>query len=56
MLEAAYADLAFIISLKRSTLIFSYPQTGRPITPSSPPIASELWHRSDPPLRGHNRT
>src|SRR5258708_38921791 len=36
MLEAAYADLAFIISLKRSTLIFSYPQTGRPITPSLP--------------------
>src|SRR6266478_3954475 len=34
MLEAAYADLAFIISLKRSTLIFSYPQAGRPITPS----------------------
>jgi hypothetical protein len=28
------ADLAFIISLKRSTLIFSYPQAGRPITPS----------------------
>jgi regulator of protease activity HflC (stomatin/prohibitin superfamily) len=27
-------DLAFIISLKRSTLIFSYPQAGRPITPS----------------------
>src|SRR6266699_6078261 len=34
MLEAADADLAFIISLKRSTLIFSYPQAGRPITPS----------------------
>src|SRR5262249_16228996 len=34
MLEAAYADLAFIISLKRSTLIFRYPQAGRPITPS----------------------
>src|SRR4029453_18822458 len=28
------ADLAFIISLKRGTLIFSYPQAGRPITPS----------------------
>jgi hypothetical protein len=24
--EAAYADLAFIISLKRRTLIFCYPQ------------------------------
>jgi hypothetical protein len=27
-------DLAFIISLKRSTLIFRYPLAGRPITPS----------------------
>ena len=34
MLEAVFTDLAFIISLKRSTLIFSYPQAGRPITPS----------------------
>src|SRR6266480_2366771 len=33
MLEAAYANLV-TISLKRSTLIFSYPQAGRPITPS----------------------
>jgi hypothetical protein len=54
MLEAAYADLAFIISLKRSTLIFSYPQTGRPITPSSPPIASAVWHRSEMALRANN--
>src|SRR5260370_4374767 len=27
-----------------------------PAMSASPPIASELWHRSDPPLRGHNRT
>src|SRR6266568_755199 len=29
----------FTISLKRSTLIFSYPQAGRPITPSFGAIA-----------------
>src|SRR5262249_14187013 len=37
MLEAAYADLSFIISLKRSTLIFRYPQPGRPLIPSFGP-------------------
>src|SRR5215472_3231350 len=34
MLEAARCGPRFTISLKRSTLIFSYPQAGRPITPS----------------------
>src|SRR5262249_31829353 len=35
MFEAADADLVFTISLKRSTLIFRYPQADRPITPSN---------------------
>jgi len=35
MLEAVATDLVFTISLKRSTQISSYPQAGRPITPSS---------------------
>jgi hypothetical protein len=30
-LRSLNADLAFIISLKRSALIFSYPQAGYPI-------------------------
>jgi hypothetical protein len=47
MLEAADVDLAFIISLKRSTLIFSYPQAGRPITPSLPPITTKLVRRNE---------
>src|SRR5215471_17345183 len=34
MLEAARCGPRFTISLKRSTLIFCYPQAGRPITPS----------------------
>src|SRR5215831_7131744 len=34
MLEAARCGPRFTISLKRSTLIFSYPQAGRTITPS----------------------
>src|SRR5262249_10499632 len=34
MLEAAECGPRSTISLKRSTLIFSYPQAGRPITPS----------------------
>src|SRR5262249_46625141 len=33
MLEAADADLVSPSALKRSTLIFSYPQADRPITP-----------------------
>jgi len=38
MLEAADADLVFTISLKRSTQFSSYPQAGRPITPSFAPL------------------
>ena len=33
---------SFTISLKRSTLIFRYPQAGRPITPSIEVLADSI--------------
>jgi len=42
----------FAISLKRSTLIFRYPQAGRPITPSLAPL-SGAYRTSNAPDPSH---